>query len=62
MIAIPLPASGLFVEALTLLLIGLKLTRKIKWRWVWVLAPLWLKFASLLLLGLILSLFGIRIV
>lgn len=30
-----------FVAALSVLFIGLKLTDVIDWKWVWVLAPLW---------------------
>ena len=31
-----------FVEALTLLFIGLKFTGYITWTWLWVLRPLWI--------------------
>lgn len=30
-----------FAHALGLLFIGLKLSKIIKWRWMWVVAPLW---------------------
>ena len=31
-----------FVGLLTILFIGLKLTRNIDWPWLWVLSPLWI--------------------
>ena len=31
-----------FCSLLTILFIGLKLTNKIDWSWVWVVSPLWL--------------------
>lgn len=34
-----------FLGALTLLFIALKLTGFITWSWLWVLSPLWLPFA-----------------
>lgn len=34
-----------FPSLLTLLFIGLKLTDKIDWSWVWVLAPTWIPVA-----------------
>ena len=42
-----------FAGALALLFIALKLTHYIEWRWLWVLAPLWIPFAILavILLG-----------
>lgn len=39
-----------FVGALTLLFIGLKLTGYIHWPWLWVLAPVWVPFALVLIL------------
>lgn len=42
-----------FAEALTLLFIGLKLGKVISWSWIWVLSPLWLGFAVLVLLAVI---------
>lgn len=42
-----------FAEALTLLFIGLKLGKVISWSWLWVLSPLWLGFALLVLLAVI---------
>lgn len=35
----------LFLGALTLLFIALKLCSVINWSWLWVLAPLWIPFA-----------------
>ena len=44
-----------FPGLLTLLFIGLKLTNQITWSWVWVLSPLWISFALVLLIvGIIL--------
>lgn len=42
-----------FAEALTLLFIGLKLGKVISWSWLWVLSPLWLGFAVLVLLAVL---------
>ena len=42
-----------FAEALTLLFIGLKLGKVISWSWLWVLSPLWLGFALLVMLAVI---------
>lgn len=33
---------GLFIVLLGVLFIGLKLSGKIQWSWVWVLCPLWI--------------------
>lgn len=38
-----------FWTLLSLMLIGLKLTDHIDWSWWWVLAPIWIKYAFLLL-------------
>lgn len=43
--------GGGFLGLLTLLFIGLKLTGHIAWSWWWVLSPLWIPFA--IILGLI---------
>lgn len=42
-----------FVGALTILFIGLKLTGFISWSWLWVLSPIWITIAFVLLLLLI---------
>lgn len=42
-----------FVGALTLLFIGLKLTGHIAWPWLWVLAPLWVPLAVVIVLAAI---------
>lgn len=42
-----------FAEALTLLLIGLKLGKVISWSWLWVLSPLWISFALLFVIAII---------
>ena len=42
-----------FAEALTLLFIGLKLGKVISWPWLWVLSPLWISFALLLVIAII---------
>ena len=41
--------SGGFFVLLTALFIGLKLTGFIAWSWWWVLSPLWLPFALLII-------------
>lgn len=33
-----------FIDGLTLLFIGLKLTNNINWPWIWVLSPEWIVF------------------
>ena len=46
--------SGLgFVEALTLLFIGLKLTGHISWKWLWVLSPMWITLSIAFVLALL---------
>lgn len=41
-------SSGIgFVGLLTLLFIGLKLTRYIDWSWWWVLSPVWIPFLGI---------------
>lgn len=42
-----------FVGALALLFIGLKLTGHIAWPWLWVLAPLWVPLAVVIVLAAI---------
>jgi len=37
--------NAAFLYALTLLFIGLKLTDTIDWSWTWVLSPLWIPIA-----------------
>lgn len=46
-----------FTEGLTLVFIVLKLCKVISWSWFWVLSPLWIGFALILLIILIASLF-----
>ena len=41
-----------FVDALTLLFIGLKLTGTIDWSWLWVLSPMWISLAVAIVLAL----------
>lgn len=41
-----------FAGALTILFIALKLLNKITWSWLWVLSPLWIS-AALVIVGLI---------
>ena len=46
--------SGLgFIEALTLLFIGLKLTGHITWKWLWVLSPMWLTLSIAFVLAIL---------
>ena len=46
-----------FVDALTLLFIGLKLTGTIDWSWWWVLSPMWISFSVALFLAVVLLIF-----
>jgi membrane-associated HD superfamily phosphohydrolase len=49
-----------FCGLLTILFIGLKLTRYINWSWWWVLTPLWLPFmAAITVMVLVLSFAGL---
>lgn len=45
----PRPSIG-FAGLLTILFIGLKLTGAISWSWIWVLSPLWIGYAVVLLI------------
>ena len=47
-----------FAEALTLLFIALKLTHVIDWPWLWVLSPIWISLAIVIVLGLIIFVIG----
>ena len=47
-----------FVEVLTLLFIALKLCGVISWSWLWVLAPVWITFAIIGVIGLLIFLLG----
>lgn len=40
-----------FIDALTLLLIGLKLTGTIDWSWLWILSPMWISLAVAIVLA-----------
>ena len=40
--------NAAFLYALTLLFIGLKLTDSIDWSWTWVLSPLWIPIALII--------------
>ncbi|HET8689763.1 MAG TPA: hypothetical protein VFM18_24420 [Methanosarcina sp.] len=46
-------SSGIFLPLLTTLFIGLKLTGHITWSWFWVLSPLWIPVAIVLVFALI---------
>jgi len=46
-------SSGGFCGLLTIVFIVLKLTNYISWGWEWVLAPLWIPFAVVLFILLI---------
>ena len=43
-----------FIDALTLLFIGLKLSGTIDWSWLWVLSPMWISFSVALFLAIVL--------
>jgi len=49
--------NGIFLPLLTVLFIGLKLTGYITWSWWWVLAPLWIPIAIVLVILSIVGLF-----
>jgi len=38
-----------FLSLLTLLFIALKLTGVLAWSWLWILSPIWLGFAALII-------------
>ena len=42
-----------FIDALTLLFIGLKLTGTIDWSWWWVLSPMWISLAVAIVLAIV---------
>lgn len=49
--------SGIgFTGLLTVLFIGLKLTNVINWSWWWVLSPLWIDFALIIIIFAVLLL------
>ena len=50
--AVTVPGVG-FAGLLTVLFIGLKLTGYVDWSWIWVLSPLWLPAAILLVVVVI---------
>jgi len=52
----------IFLPLLTLLFIGLKLTGFIAWSWLWVLAPLWLGLAIVLVITAVCYLAGILLI
>ena len=47
-----------FCEALTLLFIAFRLTGVIAWSWLWVLAPLWLPAAILIIAAFFATIFS----
>jgi len=47
-----------FSEALTLLFIGLKLGKVISWPWLWVLSPIWISLALIVLIAVIVVALG----
>jgi len=51
--------SGIgFCSALTLIFIVLKLLDKITWAWIWVISPLWMPAAFIVVVGTIAVLIG----
>lgn len=46
-----------FLGLLTILFIGLKLTGYIGWSWLWVLSPMWIPIALLVVISFIIWLF-----
>ena len=53
----PVAATGgiTFLELLTIVFVACKLTGCISWSWWWVLAPLWIPIAILLVMLLVIS-------
>lgn len=49
-----------FAGALTVLFIGLKLTHNIDWSWWWVLSPLWIGAAFVILILIIMGIIAFR--
>ena len=47
-----------FAEALAILFIALKLTHVIDWPWLWVLSPIWISIAIVIVIGLIIFIIG----
>jgi hypothetical protein len=47
-----------FTGLLTLLFIALKLTNVITWSWWWVLSPIWIPFAIMFVLIIVISMLG----
>jgi hypothetical protein len=45
--------SDVFISLLTVLFIGLKLTGYIDWSWWWVLSPIWIPIAIILIVSII---------
>ena len=52
---ISIRCSGWLSTLLTVLFVGLKLTKYIDWSWWWVLAPLWIPASLVLLTKIILT-------
>lgn len=50
-----------FPFLLTLLFVGLKLGNVIQWSWVWVLSPLWIYYALVLLVVIVVALLAIAL-
>lgn len=46
-----------FFGVLTLIFIVLKLVKVITWSWLWVLAPMWIPFAIVLIVAIVLKIF-----
>lgn len=53
--------TSFFISIMTALFVGLKLTGHIDWSWWWVLSPLWVPVALVLLLFLVLLVIGERL-
>lgn len=50
-----------FLGLLTILFIGLKLGNVITWSWLWVLSPMWIPFAIVLLVVIIVLIWKILV-
>jgi hypothetical protein len=50
-----------FAGLLTILFIGLKLTKIITWSWLWVLSPLWISLALVIVIVIIVFLMALLV-
>lgn len=53
--------GGVLLPLLTVLFVGLKLTGHIAWSWWWVLSPLWIPGAAVIVFLLVLALLALAV-